>query len=254
MSLSERATGRVGAGEAQIGETRHVGLDPPASGHYNRERVERVGATVVARVVVAGGFIWGCMAGCADELGSIGPSSENAAAPANAAAPSLLRDAAALEKALALAIEPLPKPIRALRLRIYPDRLLLQIQAREEPTRVDQYRVKGGEVLGPIAVELTGPGELKDNLFPLQYANLRSISRLVKHAERRAGLREAQALEVSLQRNLPESMDIRFRVEVRGPLGSRRIDARKDGKILGVHLNSRSDSRSDSPTEVPREP
>jgi len=149
-----------------------------------------------------------------------------------------LRDSEALAKALSLATDPLPKPIRALSLRVFSDRLLLQVQAREEPTRVDQYRVKNGEVLGPIPVKLTGPGELKDNLFPLQYADLKVIPRMVRHAERRAGLGDGGAREVSLQRNLPESMDIRFRIEVLGPLGKRRIDARKDGRILGLHFEA----------------
>jgi hypothetical protein len=174
--------------------------------------------------------------GCADEVAA--PSREPDGEPSERvpAAPSLLSDAEVLAKALALATDPLPKPIRALSLRVYSDRLLLQVQAREDPARVDQYRVKEGEVLGPIPVKLTGPGDLKDNLFPLQYADLKVIPRMVRHAERRAGLDGGRAREVSLLRNLPESMDIRFRIEVESPLGERRIDARKDGKILGVHF------------------
>jgi hypothetical protein len=176
---------------------------------------------------------------CADEVTapSREPESESAS-KAESAAPSLLSDAELLARALALATDPLPKPIRALSLRVYSDRLLLQVQAREEPGRVDQYRVKDGEVLGPIPVKLTGPGDLKDNLFPLQYADLKVIPRMVRHAERRAGLGGGRAREVSLLRNLPESMDIRFRVEVESPLGKRRINARKDGKILGVHFDA----------------
>lgn len=150
--------------------------------------------------------------------------------------PSLLRDSEVLAKALSLATDPLPKPIRALSLRVYSDRLLLQVQAREEPKRIDQYRVKNGEVIGPIPVKLTGPGELKDNLFPLQYADLKVIPKMVRHAERRAGLGDGRAREVTLRRNLPESMDIRFWIEVESPLGKRRIDARKDGRILGIHF------------------
>jgi hypothetical protein len=184
--------------------------------------------------------------GCADEVATPSASAEPArAVPADsnfdsAAKPaaSLLRDAELLGTALALATEPLPKPIRALSLRVYSDRLLLQVQAREEPTRVDQYRVKDGEVIGPIPVKLTGPGDLKDNLFPLQYADLKVIPKLVRQAERRAGLGDGRAREVSLRRNLPESMDIRFRVEVESPIGKRRIDARKDGRILGVHFDA----------------
>ena len=179
--------------------------------------------------------------GCADEVapGTREPAAEvGTGARAAPEPPSLLRDSEALAKALAIATEPLPKPIRALSLRVHSDRLLLQVQAWEEPTRVDQYRVKNGELLGPIPVKLTGPGDLKDNLFPLQYADLKVIPKMVRHAERRAGLGDAKAREVSLQRNLPESMDIRFRIEVLSPLGKRRIDARKDGRILGIHFDA----------------
>jgi hypothetical protein len=179
--------------------------------------------------------------GCADEVapGTREPAAQVGTGPsATPEPPSLLSDSEALAKALALATDPLPKPIRALSLRVHSDRLLLQVQAREEPTRVDQYRVKNGELLGPIPVKLTGPGDLKDNLFPLQYADLKVIPKMVRHAERRAALGDGRAREVSLLRNLPESMDIRFRIEVESPLGKRRIDARKDGRILGIHFES----------------
>jgi hypothetical protein len=202
--------------------------------------VERVGATLrISRPLFCALL---CAAlGCADEVAA--PSPEPASEVATNVevkqeAPSLLLDAELLAKALALATEPLPKPIRALSLRVYSDRLLLQVQARTEPTRVDQYRVKDSEVLGPIAVKLTGPGDLKDNLFPLQYADLKVIPRMVRQAERRAGLGEGRAREVSLQRNLPDSMDIRFRIEVESKLGKRQINARKDGRILGVDFDA----------------
>lgn len=158
------------------------------------------------------------------------------AAPAPVA-PSLLSDAGRLSRELALVTEPLSKPIRALSLRIYPDRLLLQVQSTTEPSRVEQFRVKDGQVMGPIAVTLTGPGELKDNLFPLQYADLAVIPRLVADAERRAALVDGRTTSVTLQRNLPASMDIRFQVLVEGSQGKRRVEARKDGKIIRVHFD-----------------
>jgi hypothetical protein len=150
------------------------------------------------------------------------------------AASSLLHDGSGLRRALALLTDPLAKPIRALRLRVYSDRILLQVRDPSRPDEVQQYRFKAGRVQGPLAVRLAGPGELKDNLFPFEYADVRAIPRLVQQAEHRAGLEEGRAVEVSLQRNLPASMDIRFRVEVEGPRGHRSVEARKDGKVLGV--------------------
>lgn len=132
--------------------------------------------------------------------------------------------------------EPLSKPIRALSLQIYPDRLLLQVQSESAPKRVDQFRVKDGRVLGPIAVTLTGPGKLEDNLFPLQYADLDVIPDLVRGAERRAALPGGRTASVLLKRNLPASMDIRFEVRVESAHGARRVEARKDGRILRVHF------------------
>lgn len=170
------------------------------------------------------------LVGCANEaVPSSGGDSSARAIPV-----SLLHDASGLRRALALLTEPLSKPIRALRLSIYPDRLVLQVQDRSRPEAVQQYRFKAAEVEGPIAVKLTGPGELKDNLFPLKYADLKGIPALVQRAERNAAVGEGRAVAVELQRNLPESMDIRFRVKVNGPRGTRWIEARKDGKVLGV--------------------
>jgi hypothetical protein len=120
---------------------------------------------------------------------------------------------------------------------VYPDRVLLQVQDPQQPSTVQQYRVRTGDVHGPIAVKLGGPGQLKDNLFPLSYADLSIIPSLVQQAERQAALPEGRTVAVSLARNLPASMDIRFQVDVESPRGRRVIDARKDGKVLGVRLS-----------------
>jgi hypothetical protein len=173
------------------------------------------------------------LASCASE-GAPSVRSDAAVAAASASVPSLLHDATALGHALALATGPLSKPIRALSLRVYPDRVLLQVQDPQQPSAVNQYRVRAGDVHGPIAVKLGGPGQLKDNLFPLSYADLSVIPSLVQRAERQAALPDGKTLAVSLARNLPASMDIRFQVDVESPRGRRVIEARKDGKVLGV--------------------
>lgn len=175
-------------------------------------------------------LVVGALVGCANDT----VPAPGADTSARATPTSLLHDASGLGRALGALTDPLSKPIRALRLSVYPDRILLQVQAPAHPDAVQQYRFKAGEVLGPIAVKLAGPGELQDNLFPLKYADLKSIPALVERAERRAALDEGRAIAVDLQRNLPASMDIRFRVEVNGPRGTRWIEARKDGKVLGV--------------------
>jgi hypothetical protein len=176
------------------------------------------------------------LGGCADEVEKPTPASVAEVVTPRVADASLLHDATALKAALARLTEPRTLPIRALALRFYPDRVLLQLQDPAQPLSVQQYRFKAGEVLGPTPVRLTGPGELKDNLFPLKYADLEVIPRLVKQAERRAALPEARAVGVTLARNLPASMDIRFVVQVESAGGSRSISARKDGKIIAVEV------------------
>jgi hypothetical protein len=188
-----------------------------------------------------GSAFWLCLfplAACTNEVEKpTPPLAEVAEVAVPSVAPaSLLHDAAALKAALSRLTGPQVLPIRALALRIYPDRVLLQLQDPAQPLAVQQYRFKAGEVLGPTPVRLTGPGELKDNLFPLKYADLEVIPRLVKQAERRTALPDARALSLTLSRNLPGSMDIRFVVQVESAGGKRRVSARKDGRILAVEL------------------
>lgn len=170
------------------------------------------------------------LAGCANDV----VPSETRAASMPARRASLLHDAPALARALAALTEPLPKPIRALRLNVYPDRVLLQVQDAKARAAVQQYRFKAGQVLGPIAVKLAGPGRLKDNLFPLEYADLGGIPALARQAERLVAHESSRAVRLELKRNLPTSMDIRFRVEVTSAGDARWVEARKDGKVLGV--------------------
>jgi hypothetical protein len=99
---------------------------------------------------------------------------------------------------------------------------------------VVQYRLRAGELLGPTPVELEGPGALADNVFPLERASVELIPRLVARAEQRAGLPGARAVQLSLKRNLPASMEVRFELKVAAPEGSRRIEARRDGTIIAV--------------------
>jgi hypothetical protein len=176
------------------------------------------------------------LGGCADEVQKPTPPLLAEVAMPRVAGVSLLHDATALKAALSRLTERQTLPIRALALRIYPDRVLLQLQDPAQPLAVQQYLFKAGEVLGPTPVRLTGPGELKDNLFPLKYADLEGIPRLVKQAERRAALPEGRAVGVTLARNLPGSMDIRFVVQVESAGASRRVSARKDGRILAVEV------------------
>jgi hypothetical protein len=151
-----------------------------------------------------------------------------------ASGPSLLHDGEALGRALSALLVPLPAPIQALSVRVYTDRVVLQVRDAREPARVQQYRLRAGQLSGPIPVELEGPGALEDNLFPLDRRTLELVVAVAARAEQLSGLDRARAVELSLRRNLPASMDVHFEVSITSPGGSRRIEASKDGKISRV--------------------
>jgi hypothetical protein len=109
----------------------------------------------------------------------------------------------------------LVKPIVALELSIYVDRMVLQARDPARPKHVVQYEYRAGHLVGPKPVELRGPGQLDDNLFPLSEADLSSVPGFVHDALREA-TPDARVSHVVLRRNLPHSFDVRFRAHING--------------------------------------
>jgi hypothetical protein len=158
--------------------------------------------------------------------------SESASASSSTQSESLLTRANALREAELALRKQLDAPIVALELRIFPERVVLQAQNPKHPESVIQYEYRAGRVAGPSPVELRGPGQLSDNLFPLAEANLMSVPDVVAKALQKVKSSQAQVGSVVLRRNLPVATDLRFRVYVTTPERSSRIEADGNGKLV----------------------
>lgn len=136
-----------------------------------------------------------------------------------------------ISKALGHLLAPLPEPVRLLSLTALPSRLVLQVQNVTNHSEVLQYSYHQGAVEGPEKVKLLGTGSLRDNLFRLHAADPRVAEEVLgkvrtqySHAPRK----------LIMTRNLPDSMDIQFRVHLDTPDGELVLAADKTGRILGT--------------------
>lgn len=126
----------------------------------------------------------------------------------------------------------LKSPIQALSLLIYPDRLVLQARDPNEPTRIDEYVYEHGHISDPARVKLLGSGRLEHNVFSLDAADLNKVPALIEEARKEMRTPDSKITRVLLKRNLPESMDIQFRVFINSPRRDTHIDADKDGELI----------------------
>jgi hypothetical protein len=138
----------------------------------------------------------------------------------------------AFERALTELRKRVPSPVEALSLLVYSDRMVLQARDPAARNNVVQYVVRSGRVTDPIPVKLIGTGKLDDNLFPLDAAKVDSVPRLVREAQSKANIPEGTVVRVLLKRNLPESMDIQFRVFVTSQRRDAYLDADQQGNLV----------------------
>lgn len=179
-------------------------------------------AAVLAIVVLCGALLLGCNQRAIESwLSEAGAS----------ATPSLYT-----EEPLAAALrdlkKQLPGTVQALSLLVYRDHLVLQAQDPAAAERVLQLVYRGGSLEAPQVVKLLGTGKLEDNLFPLDAAKVNAIPRLVKDAQTRANIPEGSVSRVLLKRNLPDTMDVQFRVFVTSQRRDAAFDADQSGKLL----------------------
>jgi hypothetical protein len=148
----------------------------------------------------------------------------------DAARPSL--EHGQIGRALDALLNPLPKPLRILTITALPSMVVVQVQNTQNPNEVHQYQYthKDGRVEGPLKVKLQGKGSLKDNLFRPPSAEprmaedaLSNVTNQYKHPARK----------LVMIRNLPESMDIQFRVYLDTPGGELAVVTDKHGRVLG---------------------
>ncbi len=139
--------------------------------------------------------------------------------------------------------EPLKKGLDALRARVgesplvlklvvFPNRIVVQARDSENDQHIDQHIYKNGKLEDAVPVKLKGPGKLDDNLFPLEEANLSSIPELVKKAVDASGIEEGSVTRVELKRDLPESVDVEFRIHINGPRKDAVLIADSQGNLI----------------------
>jgi hypothetical protein len=139
---------------------------------------------------------------------------------------------AAFSRAMAELKKRAPSPIEALSLLVYPDHAVLQARDPAAPKNVVQYVYRGGTVTPPVPVKLLGTGKLDDNLFPLEAVHVAVVPKLSRDAKAKANIPEGLVSRVLLKRNLPESMDIQFRVFVTSQRRDATLDADHTGRLI----------------------
>lgn len=132
--------------------------------------------------------------------------------------------------AFALLFADLPKPVRVLSVRATRRAVVAQVQNAADLTKVDEYRCKPAGCTGPVQVRLMGKGKLRDNLFPLRAIDLsRSPEVMVRVSQEH----ELPIEKLIVTRNLPQSMDIQFRVHLQSADRELIVAVDKNGRILG---------------------
>ena len=122
--------------------------------------------------------------------------------------------------------------VQALELRIYADRLVLQARDPVRSNRVLEYVVREGEVERPVDVTLKGPGQLEDNLFPLDDVKLEAVPQLTLRALEHVDERAGRIHYVLIRRNLPVDTDVKMRVFISSPVRDGYLDADAEGRPL----------------------
>jgi hypothetical protein len=152
--------------------------------------------------------------------------------------------AGAIERALDALLPPLPKPLRILTVTALPSVVAVQVQNTQNPTEVHQYNYRDGKVDGPVKVKLLGKGTLKDNLFRPPSAEPRVAETALHNVVEQY---RHPAVKLMMIRNLPESMDIQFRVFLDTPSGELIVATDKHGRVLGPVAASNPPGNSTAP-------
>lgn len=152
--------------------------------------------------------------------------------------------AGSIERALEALLPPLPKPLRILTVTALPSVVAVQVQNTQNPTEVHQYNYRDGKVDGPVKVKLLGKGSLKDNLFRPPSAEPRMAETALHNVVEEY---RHPAIKLMMVRNLPESMDIQFRVFLDTPSGELIVATDKHGRVLGPVASSSPPGNSAAP-------
>jgi hypothetical protein len=141
-----------------------------------------------------------------------------------------------LSKAIAAYHEALPGKIRVLDLKIYADRLHMQVQDSAKPENVDQYDYRG-RVSDPIPVKLAGHGDLDANLFDLDEVAFDRIPALVEEAVARMPMEGGKVTHILVRRGLPFTKDVRITVYMDGTRKDGMLKADAKGRVLEARVH-----------------
>jgi hypothetical protein len=107
-------------------------------------------------------------------------------------------------------------PLRAKQLVIYSEYAIIEAQDPQKPQNVDRYTLRNGSVGSKDAVRLVGreKDNLAPHLFDLSVTNFGLVPALIADARKRLAIDDAKVSHVMLDRMLPFSKDVLWRVYV----------------------------------------
>jgi hypothetical protein len=203
-------------------DSRHAPVEAStvaADGTARRAR----GLGVLSACLLASAFALGCDRTAVETWLAEGQAAENG--PSLFSAEPMASCARAFQERLG------PK-IQALSLLVYSDHAVLQARNPADTTKVEQWVYRRGIVSDPVAVKLLGTGHLEDNLFPLWEVDLAALPKLVEDARKRVDMPEGVVARVLVKRDLPSSMDVRFKVFVSSQRRDAFVSADAKGQLL----------------------
>lgn len=184
----------------------------------------------ICRTLASLGVLWlvlACDAQASTDKLSPHPSTLGPGTPARSGETSLLSPEA-VRAAKGAIDDKLGPATKALELRAYPDRWVLQAEDPDRPGRLFQLKYEHDRLGAPLEMTLRGSGDLEQNLFSLQNVAFDAIPKLVHEAELAVDPEDGVVEYVLLRRALPFKREVEFRVFVKSP--------RRDGHLDADHL------------------
>jgi hypothetical protein len=127
-------------------------------------------------------------------------------------------------------------PLRAKQLVIYSEYVIIEAQDPQKPQNVDRYTLRNGSVGDKDAVRLVGreKDNLAQHLFELSVTNFALVPALINDARTRLGFSDAKVSHVMLDRHLPFSKDVLWRVYISSDRDSGFVEYDTAGKMKRV--------------------
>ena len=129
-------------------------------------------------------------------------------------------------------------PAHALELVVYPTYAKCQLVDPKIPDQADEYFVRNGALESKRPIKFTGKRPTKESLaqvgFALGEVDFKLIPTLIKDAKERLKLEDPKVSHIIIQRFLPFSSDVRFRVYVNSVRRNGSVEYDIKGKMTKV--------------------